>query len=384
MGTPERKPHPALIERLLREPGAFEFFRAVQLLEQSVHTGTRRRARPVGHDHPAGEAGVGFRAAPALAFPTRPVVAVQPRDDGAHDVLVSFLGLVGPAGVLPAHYTETVLQRAHSKDFSPRDFIDVLQDRSIAFFYRVWKKYRLPVAYAGKEAAASESDPITTALLALAGILPRSRGEALAGEELAQIHHAGLFSDRRRSAHGLRAMLRGLLGCEVAVEQFVGQWIDLDPDARSRLGGSGSGVQARLGEETVLGARVWSVDARIRVVAGPLDRARFRELWPGGAPVRLLWGVLRAYLGPLIECDLVWKLAPDAPVPMALGGDQRLGRDAWLGWSEFGGPDLRVGSPPWHNPRPGRLGAEHMPELHDPKPNSADRRPAAARSVTSP
>ena len=223
----------------------------------------------------------------------------------------------------------------------------------MALFYRAWRKYRLATAYLSTDRSTGEADPILNSLMALVGAVPRRHGETIDAAELAEVHHAGLFSDRRRSANGLRSMLRGLLGCEVEVEQFVGQWLELDPQALARVGsGAGPGVPARLGEETPLGTRVWSVDSRIRVVAGPLDRARFRELWPGGAPVRFLWEVLHAYLGPLVECELHWELAADAPAAVQLGGDQRLGRDCWLGWSERGRPDTRVSSPPWHAPRP--------------------------------
>ena len=99
--------------------------------------------------------------------------------------------------------------------------------------------------------------------------------------------------------------------------------------------------------------------------------------------MRLLWGVLRAYLGPLIECDLVWELERSAPAPIALGGDARLGRDGWLGWSENGAPDLRVGSPPWHNPRPGRIGPEPAHGRAEAARSTPGRRPAAPRSVPS-
>ena len=359
MGTAKRNAHPALIAELLREPGGFDFLRAVQVLE------AQRTARQpgadgelVGFDRPPSETGLRFGSSASLAFPAKSIASVRAREgpgETAYDVAVSFLGLVGPAGTLPVHYTETVLQRLHAKDASLGDFLDAFQDRGIALFYRAWKKYRLPLAFASSDPARGKLDPVLNAILALLGLLPRARAKPVHAIELAQAHHAGLFADRRRSAAGLRAMLRGLLRCEVAVEEFVGQWIDLDRAAWSRLGDGEGGAPARLGDESVLGARVWSVDARVRVVAGPLDRARFRELWPGGAPVRFLWQLVRAYLGPLIECELVWQLAPDAPAAQHLGSDQRLGRDAWLGWGGNAAPDTRVASPPWHNSRPGSI-----------------------------
>ncbi len=368
MGAAERKPNPALIEQLLREPGAFDFLRAVQVLEaQRAVPGGRRAPKPVGSDHPTAEVGVRFGAAASLAFPAKPIAAVRSESSAGdqapiYEVLVSFFGLFGPAATLPTHYTETLLQRLHAKDHSLKDFLNAFQDRSLALFYRAWSKYRLPLAYGSTERSRGEIDPILSSILCLVGLAPRARGKALEIGELAEAHHAGFFSDRRRSASGLSALLGGLLRCQVRVEQFVGQWVELDADAWSRLGdGPGPGSPARLGNESVLGARVWSVDSRVRIVAGPLDRERFRRLWPGGAPVRFLWGLLRAYLGPLLQCDLVWELAPGAPVPQHLGGDQRLGRDSWLGWSGFGGPDTHVGSPPWHNSSPGQLRPDAIP-----------------------
>ncbi len=352
MGTAKRKPDPALIEGLVREPGSFDFFRAVQLLEAHLVGQKRRAARWIGYDHSPSEVGLRFEAATTLAFPSRAITAIESAGEAggapSFGVLVSFLGLLGPAGALPTHYTEIALQRLHVKDRSLRDFVSALEGRVVAFFYRAWKKYRLPAAFGATDREHGEADPVLSAVLAMVGLLPRPRDAALGASDLAQAHHASLFSDRRRSANGLWAMLRGLLGCGVEVEQFVGQWIELDPEARSRLGqGPGPGLSARLGEQSVLGTRVWSVDSRIRVVVGPLSRRRFRDLWPGGARVGFLWRVLRAYLGPLIECDLVWALHPDAPAAVRLGGDQQLGRDCWLGWSDHALPDLRVGSPPW-------------------------------------
>ncbi len=350
MGTAKRQPHPALIELLLREPATFDFARAVAVLEAHVARRRRRRTpRQVGHDHSPAEVGLAFRAALTLAFPARPIAAIEERgegDEALYEVRVSFVGLAGTSGTLPTHYTEMALRREHAKDASLRDFLAALEGRTVAFFYRAARKYRLEAGLDAAEHERGHVDPALGAVLALVGLLPRPRERAVLAAELAQAHFAGLFSNRRRSAHGLRTLVAELLGVPAAVEGFVGRWIELDRDAQSRLGsGPGAGLTAQLGDVTALGARVWSVDSCVRVIVGPLDRARFRRLWPGGEPVAFLWRMLRAYLGPLIECELVWQLAPDAPAALRLGGDQQLGRDAWLGWGDPAGPDLRVVSP---------------------------------------
>ena len=64
---------------------------------------------------------------------------------------VAFMGLTGPLGVLPRHYTDLLLERGRRKDWTLRDFLDIFNHRLISLFYRAWEKYRLPIVY---EAAA--------------------------------------------------------------------------------------------------------------------------------------------------------------------------------------------------------------------------------------
>jgi type VI secretion system protein ImpH len=362
MGPASRRPDPALIERLIEAPAAFDFFQALHLLE--LETAARDSAGPARQaldlDRPPAELGLRFRVLPSLAFPVQPIAAVRrlARDettDGGFELDIACLGLIGPAGTLPKHYTAALLERLHLKDATLREFLDLLQHRSVVLFYRAGCKYRVARAIGCGSRAESAGDPLLDTLLSLVGRAAAApqRDSVLDLRTLA--HHSGLFADRRRSAEGLRSMLSGMLGCSVRVEQFLGEWVELDERARSRLGRSaGPGTQARLGEETTLGTRVWTVDSRVRVVAGPLDRRRFCELWPGSPKLRLLETLTRAYLGPLIDCTFTWELAPNAPAIQRLGSDQRLGRDAWLGWSDVARAELRVASPPGQNRVPSR------------------------------
>ena len=345
-----------MIGLLQSRPETFEFFRAVQVLEAELNRRRRAAPRRVGYDHQPSEVGLDFDVLPSLAFASQQVTSLRAEGEGADrafDLEVSFVGLIGPAATLPAHYTETVLDRLQHRDRAFADYLRVFQSRSISMFYRAWKKYRLEVSTRDSDLERGEADPVLTTLMALIGRLPLPRHTPIDPAKVLEVHHAGHFSNRRRSSEGLRAMLAGLLGCRVHVEEFVGQWIALDDQARATLGEPAElGTPARLGDDVVLGSRVWSVDSRIRVLAGPLDRERFRMLWPGGPAARQVWSAIRSYIGPLIDCDLDWLLAEDAPTPVRLGGDMRLGRDCWAGWQTSTRPETRVRAPFWHEPHP--------------------------------
>lgn len=358
MGAQKRQPDSGLVEHLLRESPDFEFFRAVQVLERYLNARSRKADRHVGEDTRLEDIGLCFETEASLSFPPRALRSVElvesdANQDSVYRLLVSFLGLVGPSGVLPAHYTEMVIARLHQKDSSLADFNNMIQERSVELFYRAWKKYRAPINFPRTRRESGLLDPVLNAFMALVGLPGEQRGRPVPDGRLAFVYHSGLFADRRRSSSGLRAMVSGLLDCPVRVDQFVGEWVELDRGAQCRLGeGPGEGAPLQLGDVSVLGARAWCVDARVRIVAGPMEREQFRILWPGGEAVRNLRAIVTEYLGPLIDFDLEWELAHDAPEPLKLGGEARLGRDGWLGWGEFGGPDTRVGSPPWHNAQP--------------------------------
>jgi type VI secretion system protein ImpH len=91
-----------LIKSLFDKPYRFDFFQAVRLLERSDP-----RRQPVGRDgHPSREA-VRFRTPVSLEFPASQIGELSPGaaepDSRPPEMVVSFMGLTGPLGVLPHH-----------------------------------------------------------------------------------------------------------------------------------------------------------------------------------------------------------------------------------------------------------------------------------------
>ena len=105
------RPQFSEMERLLREhPGRFDFFQAVRLLLR-FSEGRKPVGRFVNPDHEA----VRFAVEPSIAFPPSNIDRIQ-WDGVKPRVLVTFMGLTGPAGVLPRCYSAFLLSRIRERD----------------------------------------------------------------------------------------------------------------------------------------------------------------------------------------------------------------------------------------------------------------------------
>src|SRR5262249_40019792 len=130
----------------------------------------------------------------------------------------------------------------------------------------------------------------------------------------------------------------------VHVEQFQGQWLQLDETNRSTLGEAG--LNNQLGSNVVIGQRVWDVQSRIRVRVGPLTNAQFTSFLPDPAPVpegKTFYELvhrIRFYVGPEFDVDvqLVLKASdvPECQLPESTADGPRLGWNTWLGSQSFG------------------------------------------------
>ena len=234
MAAQSRGTSAAVSRQLAEQPYRFEFFQAVRLLEQLA----RERARDglavevatVGYDHLPQRESVRFRALPSQTFPPSEVVslklpepphAAQPATLPA-EMVVSFLGLTGPGGVLPRHYTQLVIDRVRQKDFSLRDFLDLFNHRAISLFYRAWEKYRLPAAFerAALDPHADAEDQFTRCLVCLVGLGTDKLRGRLAISDAAFLYYGGHFAHAPRTATALESILQDYFEIPVQVLQF--------------------------------------------------------------------------------------------------------------------------------------------------------------------
>lgn len=347
MAAPGRRSRPALIQRLLKEPFRFAFFQAVRILELAARrdaANTRFVARqPVGEDaDPVAEV-VRFQAHQTLAFAATEIADYRLPDlaEGEQQRRVqpppamraNVMGLTGPMGVLPYHYTETVIRGIRMRSTALRDFLDMFNHRAMSLFYRAWAKYRLAPSY---ERTGDGTDDISQSLFALVGLgTAQLRGRMDFDDELAA-HYGGFLSHMPRSAIGLERMLTHAFGQPVRVEQFAGRWLALGVEERTRLSVSpdGGGHFSQLGVSAVIGERVWDVQGSFRLHLGPLDYRQFLRFMPAGGELRQLAQLTQLYVGPDLMFDVRLRLRRDAVPDLLMvddpGAGPRLGWNTWL------------------------------------------------------
>ena len=206
-------------------------------------SGERPRAR-------AGGGAVSAALAVASAFPPGVDQRSSPRGPGRRppderagsppEMVVAFLGLTGPSGVLPQHYTSLVIERLREKDYSLCATSSTCSTTaSISLFYRAWEKYRFPIAY---ERVAAGRGRQQRGSLHLVPVLPgrAGHGRACAAgwtfDDEALLYYAGHFAHYPRSADRPGdGSLADYFELPVDVRQFQGQWLYLSRGQTSRL-----------------------------------------------------------------------------------------------------------------------------------------------------
>lgn len=311
---------PVATQRHIEETGAgMDFYQALRLLENAHQDKPR-----IGASLRPRDDAVRFGQDPSLGFEPGALAGARPASGAMRPRLtVNFTGLLGANGPLPLHITEYARERMRNHgDPTLVAFLDVFHHRMVSLFYR---------ARASADPATSldrpDSDRFGDYVGSLFGIgTPALRKRDEIGD-FAKLHFAGLMANGRRPASGLVAILRAYFGAPVELEQFVGHWMPIPPEAQGRMGAQDRGN--RLGASTVLGTRVWDRQHKFRLVIGPLDYAAYRRMLPGGASLRRLVDWVKGYAGLALDWDLRLVLRREEVPRLALGGRQ-LGWTTWL------------------------------------------------------
>ncbi len=333
MASENRTPAHVLIGELRQEAYRFDFFETLRWLE-ALNSDKPR----LGTSLKVNDDAIRLSQEPELEFPASTIASCVVDKSDIPRLAVTFFGLFGSHGPLPLHLTEYTRERLRNhRDPTLSRFADVFHHRMLSLFYRAWANARPTVSY-----DRPESDRFGFYVGSLLGISGQAFRNRDALDDRAKLFYSGLFSAQTKCADGLQAIIADMLSVEVEIEEFVGEWMEIQRKDHSRLGYTPE--LATLGQSALLGAFVWGCQHKFRIVLGPLNLKRYLSLLPGGKSLAQLTAIVRNYVGDELvwDANLLLKMQ-EVPEEIALGEPREihascLGGESRLGWSMWLGP----------------------------------------------
>jgi type VI secretion system protein ImpH len=314
----------AVSAELKDDPCSFEFFQAVALLER-----LRQDKRAVGGFSSPDDEAVRFHTNPHLGFPASEIQELKFREEGPADMMVNFMGLTGPMGILPHPYSELILERHRAKDNSLSAFLDIFNHRAISLFYRAWQRSRLPVNYGD-----GTRDFFTQYLRDLLGLgTPNLRDRQLIEDE-ALMHYISLIVSQSRSAIALEQLLADYFEVPVEVQQFTGAWYSIDATTQCEMNERDS-LSTQVGGGALVGDAMWDRQGTIRIRIGPIDLERYNDFLPAGSAYAALRAITRFFSNDCFDFQLQLVLdrtkVPTIELDLNAKTPARLG---WVSWAK--------------------------------------------------
>lgn len=235
-----------------------------------------------------------------------------------------FIGMFGPNGPLPLHLTEYARDRSrHHRDKTFVRFMDMFHHRIVSLFYGAWAQAQPVVQF-----DQPEKDRFAMYVGSLFGMgLPNQRNTD-AMHHFSKLGFAGHLSSLPRHVDGLVSMIQGYFEVKSSITEFIAHWMKIPLTDRVHLGESG--LNGRLGQDTVIGERVWQRQDKFRVSLGPLSLDQYEAFLPTGKSFKALVALVRTYVG----IEYFWEVnlileKQEKPVS-CLGKSGALGWTSWL------------------------------------------------------
>jgi type VI secretion system protein ImpH len=309
-----------LMERVAKQPFAFDFFRAVRLL-QALHADSPR----VGYSPSPAQEPVRFAQKPSLAFASSTLDGLGPGPlPSIPRLWVNFFGLSGPNGPLPLHLTEYARDRElHHNDHTFTAFLNLFNHRLTSLFFRAWADNQKAL-----DLDRPEDQRFAAYLGSFFGMGMESLWNRDAVPDRAKLYFSGHLASQNRNAEGLESILEDYFGIPTQIKTFVGRWLEVPEDSCCRLGMSPQ--TGRLGLSTLVGSRFWECQLNFRIAMGPMKLSDFERLLPSGSAFKRLQCWVRNYCGEQFFWDVNLVLKKAEVPPVALGRSGRLGWTTWL------------------------------------------------------
>jgi type VI secretion system protein ImpH len=248
------------------------------------------------------------------------------------------LGLLGPNGPLPLHYTELVRDRTENHhDSTLADFLDIFHHRYLTHMYRAWAQSQ---AAAGLDR--KDDETFSRYIARLTGHDPLEIQDSVLPSH-ARLAASTHLSREARNPDGLAATLARFFAVPVQLQEFVMHWIRIDEEDQSHLGKART--SSVMGVGAIAGEVVPDRQNKFRLVLGPLYLDHYLRFTPQGKDLPLLVEWVRGFIGYEFVWEVELRVRNDSAPPARLDENEKLGWSTWLGGSAGAGLGGVAGRP---------------------------------------
>ncbi len=249
------------------------------------------------------------------------------------EIVISFLGLFGQNAILPDHFTELLLTRAHAKDFAMRDFFDIFNQRATELFYHAWRAAHFFISYE-QDKNWLKQDPSLSLVMALTGKKSNQQAQwENVWQPDALIYYSGFLANQIRTREGLQQILSDYFRLPIKIKSFLGEWLQLSGNEMTRIGKLGAHHQ--LGVNALLGERVWHVQNRFLVEISVDNYSAFYQLLPCFSVLKLMRQIIAEYVGLEFSFEIRVKLEKEL-IPACQLRNQNAFHLGWNSWLKAG------------------------------------------------
>ena len=352
METSEWKQNNTLAEFFSGDYHHYSFHKVVSLLESALPENRRLE-----HSTEPDKESVRFKVIPDFSFQAGAIFDLLRKDFCPADIVVNFMGLIGPSGVLPDWYNEMAYiedqnyrkqhylgqnmfvrylkkrdnyqsfsqyLRLKGKNSALTDFLNIFHHRLITLFYLAWKKNRLPEIYLPES-----RDPVSKIMLSLLGLgldAPENNRSTGFSKDFLLLF-SGLLSKPSATQSDIETLLENRIGVSVRLEQFIERQVKLSTEDQTFLGGKNS----ILGIETTCGIYAWENQTYFRIHLGPMKYDQFLDFMPTNTILRDIFLFVRYVVGMEYEFDIrIYLDRKTLP-----SGFLNTSKPMLLGWTSF-------------------------------------------------
>lgn len=310
-----------LEQALSEHPYRYDFFQAVRLLE-ALHP---KKAR-LGRSQRAADDPLRLQQSVSLSFQASAVDAYEYKKNAPAPYLsTAFFGLFGANGGLPLHLSEYADERIrHEHDSTFEGFVNLFQHRMLSFFYRAWADTQPTVNF-----DRYQDDRFKFYIGSFLGLGMPSLHDRDDIYDNLKLHFAGHFACQRKHPEGLKLILESYFGFNIAIVEFIGEWLDLPVNSICRLGCSQ--LTGHLGHNVIVGSSIWSRQHKFRIIMGPMPLQDYQHILESLATRKQIVAIVRNYIGLELDWEINLVLRRDQVPGAQLGSHSRLGWSSWLG-----------------------------------------------------